>query len=113
MAANEPNVELDALVRRVYEEILQTANRFLTHGRRYRIEILALEDPSYENVATLINDARRNINDVMDQFDPMLAQQAEEYCLLMIKIGAAIKAQDAAALTAHCDELERKPFAMP
>lgn len=104
---------LDDLVRLVYGAILANANRFLTHSEKFPIQLLAKENPSYQDVANLINGARLNIHEVMDDFDPMLAQQAEEYCHLMIRIAHAIKSEDEAALRAYCVELARKPFAMP
>jgi hypothetical protein len=104
---------LDNLVRQVYELILHTANRFLTHSEKFPIEFLAKENPSYKDIANLIDGARVNIREAMDAFDPMLAQQAEEYCQLMIRMAAAIIEENKGKLADLCDELRRKPFAMP
>lgn len=104
---------MEDLIEEVYAEILANANRFLTHSEKYPIQLLAKENPSYEDVTNLIDGARLNIHDAMDAFDPMLAQQASEYCLLMLKMGTAIGAQDEPRLEELCAELRRKPFVMP
>lgn len=111
MAANEPMI--NGLARRVYETILRTANRFLTQSRKYKVQFLATENPSYQDVANLIEGARALVHEAIDATDPMQAQQATEYCQLMTQMAAAIIEQDQAKLDRLCDELERKPFVMP
>ena len=112
-AMNSNNQLIESLIKIVYETILHTANRFLTHSEKYPIQFLAKEDPSYEDIANLIEGARLNIHDAMSEFDPMLAQQASEYCNLMIQMAAAIIEEDEAKLESLCEELRQKPFAMP
>lgn len=107
------NAMIEGLIKQVYEAILQTANRFLTHSEKYPIQFLAKENPSYQDIANLIDGARLNIHEAMDDFDPMLAQQAGEYCNFMIQMAAAIIEEEEEKLQNLCDELKRKPFAMP
>jgi len=104
---------VEELIKLVYTEILDNANRFLTHSEKFPIQLLAKENPSYKDVANLIDGARRNIHDAMDAFDPMMAQQANEYCMLMLKMAAAIDERDELKLEEQCNELKRKPFAAP
>jgi len=89
---------------------LQTANKFLHNSRRFSVDILAEENPTYDEVAKLMDDVADIITLLADDFDPMMAQKASEYCRLMTKMGLAISRRDQEALELHARELDRRPF---
>lgn len=96
--------------RRLYDRILQTANYFLTNCTHLSVQILAEENPTYAELAEIMNTLSKFIHAIYDDFDPMMAQQAKEYCALMSGMGLAIERQDQSMLDRYVAELNRKPF---
>lgn len=93
----------------LYDEVLRTSNRFLYNCKGFSVEVLALEDPSFAEVAEVMRKVARIIAAIADDFDPMMGQKAVEYCELMRGIGVAIANADQVGLERSLGELERKP----
>lgn len=109
----------EELVNRIYQEVLHTVNRALHNARKYKIEILQQENPSYSEIAKGLKKAC----DLMDLFADDIAagggndgeavhtvSKAREYTYCVSKIAEAINANDEEALENWCKELERRPF---
>lgn len=104
---------LDDKAKETYALILRMANEFLQQGLNYPVQFLAEENPSYADVAKLVDQARRAIQPALEDHDLHLAGQAIEYCYIMARIGLAIKEEDQEELYEWCDKLYKKPFVMP
>ena len=94
----------------LYSAVLHTANQFLTNCKLFSIEVLQQENPTYEDVAKLMQRVVAILTLVMDEIDPMVGQKAGEYVGLMTKMGVAIRNGDSDTLSKLVDELDRKPF---
>jgi hypothetical protein len=93
----------------LYDEIRQAANHFLHNCSCFPVEILALRNPTYEQIAMALDSLVKVITALADDHDPMMGQKAFEYCLLMKKMGVAINNKDQSALLSLVDEMKRKP----
>lgn len=85
----------------LYDQVLRTSNMFLHNCKYFSVEILQLDQPAYTEIAEMMQAIPRIIFDLADDFDPMLAQKASEYCALMRNIGIAIADGDQLALEGH------------
>ena len=94
----------------LFDAVLRTANQFLHNCKHFSIQVLAEENPTYAEVAEIMQQISKMIIALADDFDPLLGGKAVEYCVLMSSIGEAIKNLDEDALSNHVDELNRKPF---
>jgi hypothetical protein len=106
---NTPLAEVPIEARQLYEQIVRVANHFLHSCKHFSIEMLQSENPTFEEVGQVISQTIGIIKLVSDDFDPMLGQQAQEYCELMVKMGVAIRKGDNVALANLVHELGRKP----
>jgi hypothetical protein len=93
----------------LYARILQTANDFLHKCKRSSLTFLQDRRPTYAEMAKDCELLAEIVARLGDD-DPMRDQQIYEYCALLVRIGAAIAAQDAVRLRGAVDELDRKPF---
>lgn len=101
---------IDDLAKDLYDRILRTANYFLHNCTHFSIDILAAENPSYEDVARIMESLRKILWAIADEFDPMMCQQAFDYCELMSKMGLAISNKDDKLLSEYVEVLKRKPM---
>lgn len=97
------------LARKLYATIIRTSNRFLHNCKHFNVEILANENPSYDEIAKVMNSVSKIVIALYDDFDPMMCQKATEYCGLMSRMGLAITNKDQKLLSELVSELERKP----
>ena len=93
----------------LYGRVVQVSNRFLHQCKTFHITVLALEDPSFEEIAAHTTQLAEIIRALADDSDPLIAHKATEYCELMTKIGVAIRNGDEVKLSALVEELARKP----
>ena len=93
----------------LYERVIHTSNRFLHQCRTFHITVLALENPTYEEIAQQMTQIAELIKVLADDSDPMIGQKAIEYCDLMTKIGIAITNQNSVELSNLVELLGRKP----
>ena len=93
----------------LYQRVLRQANRVLHHCQHYSIEILALENPTYVEVAAQMAKVADIIRVLSDDFDPMMSGKALEYVELIRQIGAAVQNRDEVQLSKLTEELARKP----
>ncbi len=103
---------MDEDAEKLYETILKAANYFLHNCKTYPIEILADEDPSYEDIARFSEQIRKILHALMDDIDPSITMQAAEYCQIMEDMANAIVQKDDASLEGLVETLEKKPFAL-
>ncbi len=98
-----------AAAKHLYDKVLQTANHFMYNCKHFSISVLQDEDPSYAEVADIMDKVAGIITLLADEFDPMMGQKAIDYCDLMKGMGAAIRRGDELQLARLVAELERKP----
>lgn len=96
--------------KRLYGRILEIANYFLHNCRNWEVSILAEEDPSYESIARTADKISKVLNVYADDFDPMMCQQALEYCSIMTRMSHAIRDQRQDYLDELTTLLDKKPF---
>lgn len=96
--------------RQLYEDILQTANKFLRNAQQFEVSVLQDRDPSYEELASIMRKLASLIHDTLDEIDPMLAHQALEYTTFMEKMALAINQDEQERLNELTAELDKKPF---
>ncbi len=100
-----------ARVRDLYNLVLQTANKFLHNAKHFKIEILQEEDPTYEQLAEVIDQACKIITSLSEDVnDPLTGQKAYEYCSLMKAMAVAIKNSDETKLDEIVKDLDRRSF---
>lgn len=99
------------MVEMLYVRVLQVANHFLHNAKNYKIAILQLENPSYEEVAKMMHQIAGMINLLCDDLDdPLTGQKAHEYVQLMQEIAEAITADDQDRLTQAVEVLDGRSF---
>lgn len=110
-SVNRPAIDFDseAEARTLYSEVVRTANYFLHNCKHFSVQVLQDENPTYAEVAEIMKQAAGIIKILADDCDPMLCQQAHEYCELMTNMGIAIETGDELRLSTLVSELERKP----
>lgn len=96
--------------KKLFELILQVANRLLRNAKMFELHILQNENPSYEQVAKNMAAVAEIIQELSDDEDPMLAQKAIEYVHILGNMGIAIRNQDEVRLSELVKELDAKPF---
>lgn len=94
----------------LYDLILEGANHFLRNAKAFEIHVLKGHDPSYEEIAEIMGSIASLIYDLADDFDPMLAQKANDYVYLMRKMAIAITNDECVELSRLVQELDAKPF---
>lgn len=94
----------------LYNKILETANLFLHQSKRFSVDILAEENPSYEALAEMMERLSRILFILADDFDPLICQKAVDYCGFMKQMGLAIKNHNQEELSKLADALEKRPF---
>lgn len=110
---------MDDLIRKVvedtYQHILETANQVLTNCKRFSVQILQLEDPSYEDIADHLVEAAEIIDIISGAYpdDPdgfYTASKAMEYAVEIKTIAKAIRVGDEALVEELANKLDRRPF---
>jgi hypothetical protein len=92
----------------LYDRVLHVSNRFLYQCKTFHITILALEDPSFKDIATQTKQVAEIIKILGHDKDPLITNKADEYCDLMLQIAVAIENLDEVKLSTLVSELERK-----
>lgn len=106
---------LRKLVDEAYQHILHTANGVLRNCRTFNIEILQLEDPSYEEIAEQITVIAGILETISTAFpdDPEgyhRASKAMEYAFQITRIAKAIRRGNEELLEKLTGELDGRPF---
>lgn len=96
--------------RGLYELVVETANHFLTAGRRFEVHVLQNLDPSFEELAEIMEELGKMVYDVMLDEDPHLASQSNDYVHLMGQLAIAIKTGNESDKDRLISELEQKSF---
>ncbi len=108
MAASADSPE-GKLAIQLYDQIIAMSNRFLHHCSTFSIGVLALKNPSYDEIAKQFAKVAEIVELISADFDPMMGQKAMEYCQLMAAMGNAIANHDVETLSKLTDEMARKP----
>ena len=95
---------------KLYELILGTANKFLRNAQLFEIQVLQNHNPTYKELADIMGMVAHIIFELADDFDPMLAQKANDYVYLMRNMAIAIVEEDRVKLGTLVSELNAKPF---
>ena len=101
---------MDRNVQDLYYKILQVANNFLRNAKMFEISVLRDHNPTYEELAKIMQQVATLVHELADDFDPIMAYNAFEYASMMGKMGVAIRDENEAELRALVDELDKKPF---
>lgn len=96
------------LAEELYAHILQVANRMLRNSKRFSIEILKLEDPSYTEIANQLRELCE-ILEVLSK-EEYTVHKAYEYAHNVRDIATAIQSGNEEELKRHVNDLERRPF---
>lgn len=83
---------------------------FLVSANRFTIVALQKFDPSFEDLAKIMQSLGKIVYDLADEVDPLIAAQAMDYCNLMNRMAVAIRNHDTTSLSEAVKELEKKPF---
>ena len=107
--------ELREVIEECYSQILQSTNAILSNCKQFSIEILKLEDPSYEEIADQLTKVCRIIDSIADAHPQHsegvhTAAKASEYTKHIIIIAKAIRAGDEEALQREVTLLDKRPF---
>lgn len=102
--------ELESDAHEFYERILHTANQFLLAAKTFEINVLQDFNPSFEELAKIMEVIADAVNAVMIDDNPLLAQKAIEYAYIMQKMALAIRNDDEISLSKLTEELDKKPF---
>lgn len=97
------------LVNRVYDVLLGSANRVLRNCRRFSIEMLKLDDPTYSEIASHLRELCEILEDLDDDSD-LKVTKAKEYANHVRLIAAAIETGDQTTLDRHVEELDKRSF---
>jgi predicted urease superfamily metal-dependent hydrolase len=95
---------------KLYELILETANKFLRNARMFEMHVLRDHNPTYEELAKIMHQVSTVIFELADDVDPMLSQKAADYAFIMKRMGKAITDNDDKLLEELAEELDKKPF---
>lgn len=103
------------LVQRIYDQLLDTSDRVLRQCKRYRIELLKMENPSIEQIADHLSQVAEIIWTVCDDFPNdsdgyHVAAKASEYANQVRLIAKAIQRDNQEELNRLVDELDGRPF---
>lgn len=107
--------ELRELVDEIYFKVLQSTNKILHNCKTISIELLQLEDPSYEEMAKQLDKAAQLIwticNDFPDDAEGYhVASKSAEYAQDVRAIALAIRNDDTEELNILVERLDRRPF---
>jgi hypothetical protein len=105
----EDELQLRRTAKALYHEVIRTSNMFLHNCKHFSIDFLRNEDPSYSELAELMRELTKLITAFADGYDPMMGQQASEYCDLMEQMSVAIEEGNRVRLALLIADLERKP----
>lgn len=97
------------MAQKLYNEILRTANYFLHNSTHFSVELLARENPSYQEVAAVMSQVRGILNSLVTDFDPMMCEKAFNYCNLMTQMGVAISNKNQLELSKLATQLGELP----
>jgi len=99
-------VEVNKNIQALYDEVIRGANKFLSNCSRFSISTLQLEDPSYDVIATELEEIAFNINMLCGHSSEQ-GIRATEYCLYMRKLAQAIRVGDEGELATWLEALKR------
>lgn len=107
--------ELKELVEELYSKIIATSNKILSNCKKFNIEILQLEDPSYDEIAEQLIEVVEILHVISDGFPTDIeifhkAYKAKEYTQSVIDIAREIRRGNEESLKAHILNLDRRPF---
>lgn len=108
MAASADSPE-GRLAVELYERIIGMSNSFLHHCKNFPIEILALSNPTYEEIAQQFRRLAEIVGMLAVDFDPMMGQKSYDYCMLMSQMGTAIRNKDVDKLSELTEVMARRP----
>lgn len=95
---------------KLYEMILETANKFLINAKMFEMRVLRDHNPTYEELALIMHQISTLIFELADGVDPTLSQKAADYAFIMKKMGKAITDSKEDELAKLIKELDAKPF---
>ncbi len=109
------NGELRKAIDECYSQILVSTNAILSNCKQFSIEVLKLEDPSYEEIADQLTDVCKIIDSISDAYPRdsegvHTAAKASEYAKHITIIARAIRSGDEEALQREVEILDRRPF---
>jgi len=103
--------EKQAQITKLYHLVLKTANEFLYNCKHFKIEALQKENPTYEEVAEIIDSMCKVITALCEDVDdPLTGQKAFEYCAYMKGMAVSIKNGNEEHLRTIVNELDKRSF---
>lgn len=99
------------LVGQIYDRILEVANGILYNAKNFSIEILRMEDPTYEQIAEQLGDVCKVMESISLTFvDDYTISKAREYVVCIRNIAQAINENNETNLLKFVEDLDRRPF---
>ena len=106
---------MQSLMESVYDEIIQATNKIVRDCDTFTIEILRLEDPSYEEIARQLETLSHLLELIMEKY-PEDAEgfhrtvKANQYVQTIVYIAKAIKVNNEDLLQEYVEQLKRSPL---
>jgi len=94
----------------LYDKILLTANYFLRSAKLFEISILRDFNPSFDDLALIMQRLADIILTLPESEDVLLSQKALDYVYLMLQMSIAIRNSDSIRLSELTKELDKKSF---
>lgn len=97
------------IVEKVYNAVLAGANKVLRNCKKFPMEVLRLEDPTYSQIAEHL----RTLCDLLDDLDDdsnLLVTKAREYANHVRGIAASIDMDDQELLDRLVADLDKRSF---
>ncbi|MCB8889928.1 hypothetical protein [Vreelandella malpeensis] len=97
------------MVQRIYGTVLGGANKVLRNCKKFPIEVLQLEDPTYTQMAQHLRELCAML-EALDDDSNLLVTKAHEYANHVRAIAAAIEMGDQSLLDRMVEELDKRSF---
>lgn len=108
--SRETNGVSHAAASKLYEHILRTANFFLNNAKLFEINVLKDHNPSYEELADIMEKVANIVFDAVNDIDPHMAAKAMDYTFFMKKMSIAILDDDQEEFEYLRTELDKMSF---
>ncbi|MEH6502025.1 MAG: hypothetical protein V7751_21830 [Pseudoalteromonas distincta] len=98
-------------VEKLYERVIETANKFLTNAKTFNISVLKLHNPTYAQIAAELRQLAQVLDVLAEQIDDgFTGFKAHEYVSYMERIAKAIDQGCTDTLDAVVEELDKRSF---
>jgi len=101
---------LDEVVEDAYGKVLHRTNRMLHLAKNYSINVLQIENPSFDQMADHLEEIIRIMELVRNEINGFTIDKAREYSTTMNEMAKAVREGDAEQLQTLIEKLDRRTF---